>query len=89
MKKVLPTIVRNSIDKSITLSTPTSKFSLIWLHGLGDSAEGFYDYFLHPLSPLHHDYRIKLIQAPERDMTLHQVRMNSWYDIKLEDRFQE
>ena len=89
MMKSLPTVFRNTIDHSITLSTPSSKFSLLWLHGLGDSSEGFYDYFLHPLSPLYHAFRIKLIQAPERFMKLHNQKLNSWYNIKCLDRSQK
>ena len=84
--KVLPTILRNSIDKTITLSHPQSTYSLIWLHGLGDTSEGFSEFFAHPLSPLYSGARIRLIQAPERSMSLFPERCHSWYDIKSLDR---
>lgn len=70
MKKLLPTIVRNKADHSIIMSYPHSSFSLIWLHGLGDSSEGFYDFFAHPLSPVHDAYRVKLLQAPLKKITI-------------------
>lgn len=44
MKKALQ-IIPNKIDKSITLIPENHYFSLIWLHGLGDSSAGFLDYF--------------------------------------------
>jgi hypothetical protein len=39
-------IFRNKTDFSITLTPEKCYYTLIWLHGLGDSSEGFYDYFL-------------------------------------------
>jgi predicted esterase len=38
-------IIPNKIDKSILILPEKAYFSLIWLHGLGDSAAGFLDYF--------------------------------------------
>lgn len=35
-------ILPNKIDKSITLLPEKATFSLIWLHGLGDSSAGFF-----------------------------------------------
>ena len=45
-------VVSNKVDKSILLSLEKPYFSLIWLHGLGDSSAGFLDYFQHPQSPV-------------------------------------
>lgn len=79
----LPKVLRNSADKSITIALEEAAFSLIWLHGLGDSSEGFYEYFMHPKSPVYKGARVKLLQAPERPVTINQgYKCNSWYDIK-------
>jgi phospholipase/carboxylesterase len=60
-----------------------AKYSLIWLHGLGDSAHGFADVFLDPnwrFVPA--NCKVRLLTAPERPVTLNGgMRMNSWYDI--------
>jgi phospholipase/carboxylesterase len=56
---------------------------LIWLHGLGDSSAGFFDYFQHQFSPLNHGFRIKLLHAPIKPVTINMgMEMPSWYDIK-------
>jgi phospholipase/carboxylesterase len=82
MNKV-PQIVRHSLDKSITLMLEDASFSLIWLHGLGDSSEGFYEYFMHPKSPVYNGARIRLLQAPLRPVSINNgIPFNSWYDIK-------
>lgn len=44
--KAKPEVIRNKSDHSILISPKNPRNSLIWLHGLGDSAEGFFDYFL-------------------------------------------
>ena len=76
-------IVSNKVDKSILLSIDKPYFSLIWLHGLGDSSAGFLDYFQHQLSPVFKGARIKLLHAPIRPVTLNGgMKMASWYDIK-------
>jgi hypothetical protein len=41
-------VSRNKTDKSITLMPAHPCFSLIWLHGLGDSSEGFLSFFQMP-----------------------------------------
>lgn len=38
-------ILRNKKDFSIDLVPDNAFYSLIWLHGLGDSSEGFLDFF--------------------------------------------
>ena len=35
----------NEADKTIIFNPEKPLFSLIWLHGLGDSSAGFLDYF--------------------------------------------
>lgn len=86
--KQIPNILRNSVDHSITLSLKNSNCSLIWLHGLGDSAEGFLSYFCHSHSPLYEGVRIKLLQAPKRKVTINNGALaNSWYDIRSLNRF--
>lgn len=74
----------NPADRSITLNPHgPHKSSLIWLHGLGDSAHGFADVFLNEdyvWTPPH--VKVILLTAPERAVTLNNgMRMNSWYDI--------
>ena len=77
-------ILRNKKDFSIELIPEKSYYSLIWLHGLGDSSEGFCDYFQMNESPLHLGARIKLLQAPSRSVTINGgMKFNSWYDIKV------
>lgn len=79
----VPQVIRQTLDKSITIMPEQPKFSLIWLHGLGDSSEGFYEYFLHPKSPAYSGGRIRLLQAPLRPVTINGgIPFNSWYDIK-------
>ena len=58
------------------------KFSLIWMHGLGDTSEGFADMFTsYKLVP--ETCKVILPTAPKRSVTCngHSV-MTSWYDIK-------
>lgn len=84
----VPKIVRNPTDRSISLSHRPNHCSLIWLHGLGDSSEGFLSFFTHALSPLYRGVRIKLLQAPTIPVTINQfAEMPAWYDIKSTARF--
>lgn len=78
---------RSSIDGSITLVPNEPRYSLIWLHGLGDTSEGFLDWFKMPNSPLYSGARICLLQAPIRKVTVNGgAQCTSWYDIKTFDR---
>lgn len=70
--KKIPQIYRNVQDSSITITYGKPKCSLIWLHGLGDTSEGFFSYFTHSLSPVYEGVRVKLIQAPLKSITLNQ-----------------
>lgn len=86
MNKV-PQVLRQALDKSITIVPEQPSFSLIWLHGLGDSSEGFYEYFMHPKSPVYIGCRVRLLQAPLRPVTINSgMPFNSWYDIKAFDK---
>jgi predicted esterase len=62
--------VKDPSDQSIVIMPKKAYFSLIWLHGLGDTSEGFLDYFQMKASPLFKGGRIVLLQAPERAVTL-------------------
>ncbi len=65
----------------LTPQTPCS--SLIWLHGLGDSADGFLDVFSTPeLDPTLPTTRVVLITASDKPVTINGgMAMPSWYDI--------
>jgi phospholipase/carboxylesterase len=88
-------VKRNKTDKSILLMPSKPFFSLIWLHGLGDSSEGFLGFFQAKQSPVSHGGRIKLLNAPIRKVTINGgMQSTSWYDIynlapngKNEERF--
>ena len=71
-------------DRSIILHPKKEhKYSLIWLHGLGDSAYGFADIFIDDSLRFTPDnVKVTLLTAPERAVTLNGgMVMNSWYDI--------
>ena len=77
--KVLP----NKVDKSILLTIDKPYFSLIWLHGLGDTSAGFLDYFSESNSPVFKGARIQLLHAPIKPVTINGgMSMPSWYDIR-------
>ena len=60
------------------------KYTLIWLHGLGDSAHGYSEIFAssqHKLVPL--NCKIVLPTAPVQAVTFNNgQKMTSWYNIK-------
>lgn len=65
--------------------------TLIWSHGLGDTAAGFAPLFsasdLFPLSQLTDYVRVVLTNAPIRPVTLNMgMEMPAWYDITSLDR---
>jgi phospholipase/carboxylesterase len=83
MKKALQTIP-NKLDKSILLTLDKPWFSLIWLHGLGDTSVGFLDFFQDKTSPVYRGARVKLLHAPIRPVTINGgATCPSWYDIKI------
>lgn len=70
--------------------TPKSneiEYSLIWLHGLGDSAEGFLPIFMSDLTPVPETFKVRLLTAPASPVTINNGMIcNSWYDILALDR---
>jgi len=60
------------------------KNTLIFLHGLGDSAEGLQDIFHNnPSSPICNNTRVILLTAPEVPVTINGgAPSTSWFDIK-------
>jgi hypothetical protein len=64
------------------------KYSLIWLHGLGDSAYGFLDIFTdEKLNVVPPSCKVILTTAPEREVTCNGGMMStSWFDIRSLDR---
>lgn len=83
----VPQILRNATDRSITLWYHKPKYSLLWLHGLGDEAESFVPYFAHLQSPIYHDCRVKILQAPVKYISVNQEESNAWFDLKSGLRF--
>ena len=82
MNKALK-VIPNKVDKSILLTLEKPYFSLIWLHGLGDSSAGFLDFFQMDTSPVFKGARVKLLHAPIRPVTINSgMTMPSWYDIR-------
>ena len=68
--------------------TVEHKYSIVWLHGLGDSANGFSDVFLdHRIGLVPATCKVILPTAPMRQVTCNMgMTMTSWYDIKTLDR---
>ncbi|CAD8097978.1 unnamed protein product [Paramecium primaurelia] len=59
------------------------KYSLIWMHGLGDSANGFLSMF-QKYSIVKPETKILLLQAPNRRVTINNGHFSSsWFDIKV------
>lgn len=65
--------------------TPNDGYNsvLIWMHGLGDSALGYKDFFVSNYSPLPKKMKVHLLTAPKAAVTINGgMVMTSWYDIK-------
>ena len=57
-------------------------FTLIWLHGLGDSALGYLDIFLSDNTPTPKRMKVILLTAPIAPVSINSgMKMNSWFDI--------
>lgn len=57
--------------------------TLIFLHGLGDSAEGYLDFFTEKSSPTPASMKVVLLTAPTRPVTINMgMKMPSWFDFK-------
>ena len=66
------------------------KNTVVWMHGLGDSAMGFLDFFDRQDSPVPKHTKVVLLTAPEMPVTINNgMIMNSWFDkdIDNEGRF--
>ena len=71
-------LIRNGVH--CILQPAVHARTLIFLHGLGDSAESFADLF--QSQPLADDCKYVLLTAPVRPVTLNGgMQMTSWYDI--------
>eukprot|EP00347_Sterkiella_histriomuscorum_P018729 403344400 len=59
------------------------KYTMIWMHGLGDSANGFLDFFYSSNSIVpNQNTKVVLLNAPSQAVTCNGgMKMNSWYDI--------
>ena len=71
-------------DSKDIILTPVAehKHTLVWMHGLGDSAEGFLDFFYNP-DPLlpNKNTKVVLLNAPKVPVTCNNgMVMRSWYD---------
>lgn len=64
--------MERTIDRHVLLHPMKDhKYSMIWLHGLGDSAAGFEDLFLDPrLEVAPPNCKVLLLTAPQRAVTL-------------------
>jgi phospholipase/carboxylesterase len=73
-----------SVDRDITLTPNEGHDStLIFMHGLGDSAEGYIDVFNSNAKPIPNKMKVVLLTAPQSAVTINSgMVMNSWYDIK-------
>ena len=68
----------------ITLSpVDEHRFTLIWLHGLGDVADSFVDFFYSPNPWLpNKNTKVILLQAPKQPVSINDGQLvPSWYDI--------
>jgi predicted esterase len=67
--------------RDIYLIPSIHTYTIVWLHGLGDSAEGFVDLFSE--SPLLPNCKVVLPTAPTQPVTINGgMSCNSWYDFK-------
>ena len=69
-------------DLIISPKEGAAKACLVWMHGLGDSAEGFLSFFFSSDSPLHPSVKVRLLTAPKAPVSINNgYVMNSWFDI--------
>jgi phospholipase/carboxylesterase len=81
----LYTIEKRNDDIYLIPKSEEHKETIVWLHGLGDSAEGFVDVFLDDkLNPVRPSTKVILLTAPSNPVTINNnYAMPSWYDIKV------
>lgn len=57
--------------------------TLIWMHGLGDTAQGYLDVFTTNITPVPKTTKVILLTAPIRKVTINMgMEMTSWFDFK-------
>jgi phospholipase/carboxylesterase len=75
-----------SLEKIIIEPKNSATACVIWLHGLGDSGDGFAPVVPMLGLPADHSIRFVFPHAPEQPVTINQgYVMRSWYDIKSMD----
>jgi len=84
MRDLKPRLMDNAEVIDPRPSKSSHRATIIWLHGLGDSSEGFLDLFQR-VAPA--NTRVVLPNAPVRSITVNAgARMQAWYDIGNLDR---
>jgi len=71
----------NNEDIFLFPAKKKAKATLIWMHGLGDSAHGFLPVFSQNIYGLNlDDIKFVLVNAPERPVTMNNYeKMRSWW----------
>jgi len=69
----IPSLFKDEVTKSLVLSNKNPKFSLLWLHGIADEPQSYLPFFAHKSSPLYKGCRIKIIQAPNRFVSINKI----------------
>lgn len=83
MNPNLYTLNRKNQDIYLTPKKEQHTETLIFLHGLGDTADGWVDLFLSQMNPCPQSTKIVLLTAPMATVTANMgYKMPSWYDIK-------
>jgi len=76
----------SSLERIVVEPKSPATACVIWLHGLGDSGEGFAPIVPAFNLPADHGIRFIFPHAPEQPVTINQgYVMRSWYDIKSMD----
>jgi predicted esterase len=71
-------------NKKDIILTPKEGYNsvLIFMHGLGDSSEGFFPFFIDSNRPIPNKMKVILLNAPQAKVSINGgMVMNSWYDI--------
>ena len=82
-------MTKNTVTKIVTLNPPDEighKYSLIWLHGLGDKGQGGYNqaiFFGDEVPTVPRSCKVILPTAPVKPVSVNNgMKMTSWYDVK-------
>ena len=76
----------SALERIVVEPKTTVTACVIWLHGLGDSGDGFAPIVPALNLPANHGIRFIFPHAPEQPVTINQgYVMRSWYDIKSMD----